>query len=125
VAQAGALVNPHRLARGLARVVRAQGVAIHERTPAVAFARDGGGHVVRTPRGRVRAERVLLATNAYQHRLAPLRSRVKPVWSYAMVSEPVPQAWLEALPWPGRNGFVEACNFILFEPLTAENRLLI
>ncbi|HEU4702106.1 MAG TPA: FAD-binding oxidoreductase [Conexibacter sp.] len=125
VAQAGALVNPHRLARGLARVVREHGVPIHEQTPAVAFERDGARHVVRTPRARVLADRLLLATNAYQHRLAPFRSRVKPVWSYAMVSEPVPQAWLEALPWPGRNGFVEACNFIVFARLTAENRLLI
>jgi glycine/D-amino acid oxidase-like deaminating enzyme len=123
--QAGALINPHKLARGLARVVRDSGTPIYEQTPAVALGRVGSHHVIRTPQGRVLAERVLLATNAYQHQLPAFHRQVVPVWSYAMVSEPVPEEWIEALPWPTRNGFVEARNFILFARLTAENRLLI
>jgi glycine/D-amino acid oxidase-like deaminating enzyme len=125
VEQAGALINPHKLARGLARVVRDAGVEIYERTPAVALERAGARHVVRTPQGTVSADRLLLATNAYQHQFSEFRRQVKPVWSYAMVSEPVPEAWLRELPWPERNGFVEVCNFIVFARLTATNRLLI
>jgi glycine/D-amino acid oxidase-like deaminating enzyme len=121
----GALVNPHRLARGLARVVRAQGVAIHERTPAGDLARTSRGHVVTTPHGRVTAERLVLATNAYQHQFAPFHRKVKPVWSYAIVSEPLTQERLAQVHWPDREGFVEARNFILFGRLTAQNRLLI
>ena len=122
----GALVNPHRLARGLARVVRAAGVTIHERTPATRFeVAPGGGHVVTTPRGRVTAPKLVLATNAYQHRFPAFRNQVKPVWSYAMVSEPLDDARLAELPWTDREGFVEATNFIVFGRLTAENRLLI
>jgi glycine/D-amino acid oxidase-like deaminating enzyme len=122
---AGALVNPHRLARGLCRVVRRQGVEIHEQTPAVALGRTAAGHVVGTPRGRVTAERLVLATNAYQHQWAPFRNQVKPVWSYAAVSEPLTAEQLAQVHWPGREGFVEACNFIVFGRLTAQNRLLI
>lgn len=125
MAQAGALINPHKLARGLARVVREAGIEIYERTPAIALERAAQRHVVRTPRGRVLADRVLLATNAYQHRFPRFHRQVVPVWSYAMVSEPVPERWIDELPWPARGGFVEACNFILFARLTAENRLLI
>jgi glycine/D-amino acid oxidase-like deaminating enzyme len=121
----GALVNPHRLARGLLRVVRAAGVEVHERSPAIEVGREGGARSVRTPHGRVLADRLVLATNAYQHQWQPFRSRVKPVWSYAMVSEPLDEARLEQVHWPGREGFVEACNFILFGRLTAQNRLLI
>jgi glycine/D-amino acid oxidase-like deaminating enzyme len=73
----------------------------------------------------VTADRVVIATNAYQHRLPAFRRAVKPVWSYAMVSEPIPDRWLDELPWAGREGFVEASNFIVFARLTAENRLLI
>jgi glycine/D-amino acid oxidase-like deaminating enzyme len=121
----GALVNPHRLARGLARIVRAQGVNVHERTRALAIERTTGGHVVTTPLGRVRAPRTLLATNAYQHQWAPFRRALKPVWSYAIVSEPLTDAQLAMVHWPHREGFVEARNFIVFCRLTADNRLLV
>jgi glycine/D-amino acid oxidase-like deaminating enzyme len=84
-----------------------------------------GGYLVRTPQGRVRAERLVLATNAYQHQWRPFRSRVKPVWSYAMVSEPLDERRLEQVHWPQREGFVEARNFIVFGRLTAQNRLLL
>jgi glycine/D-amino acid oxidase-like deaminating enzyme len=67
----------------------------------------------------------VLATNAYQHRLAAFRRQVKPVWSYAMVTEPIDPARLAELPWTEREGFVEACNFIVFGRLTADDRVLI
>lgn len=120
----GALVNPHRLVRGLARVVREQGVGIHEQTPALAIGRDGAKHVVTTPRGRLVADRLLLATNAYQHQWRAHRDAVKPVWSYVVVSEPLTEDQLARVHWPDREGFVEARNFITFGRLTADNRLL-
>jgi glycine/D-amino acid oxidase-like deaminating enzyme len=121
----GALVNPHRLARGLARVVRDQGVHVHERTRASMLGRVNGRHAVTTPSGRVLADRLVLATNAYQHQWASFRRRLKPVWSYAMVSEPLSDEQLARVHWPGREGFVEARNFIVFARLTADNRLLL
>ena len=121
----GALVNPHKLVRGLLRVVRERGVDVYEGTPGVAFERVGGGHLVRTPGGRVRSQRLVLAANAYQHWLPGFRRKVKPVWSYAMVSEPLDDERLGEVHWPGREGLVEARNFILFARLTADNRVLI
>ena len=53
---------------GLCRVVREQGVEVHEGTPALTLERAGGRHAVTTPRGRLVADRLVLATNAYQHR---------------------------------------------------------
>jgi glycine/D-amino acid oxidase-like deaminating enzyme len=120
----GALINPHRLARGLARVVTDHRVHIHEQTRATAVARAPGGHQVTTPEGTIRAPIVVLATNAYQHQFAPFRRKVVPVWSYAAVTEPLTGEQLRMVHWPGREGFVEAGNFIVFGRLTAENRLL-
>jgi glycine/D-amino acid oxidase-like deaminating enzyme len=121
----GALVNPHKLARGLAQVVRDHGVEIHERTPALSLERVAGEHVVTTPLGRIAAGRLVLATNAYQHRWTPFHNRVKPLWSYAMVSEPLSDQQLARVHWPEREGFVEACNFIVFGRMTEGHRLLL
>lgn len=122
---AGALVNPYKLARGLLRVVSEQGVAVHEQSRAISLERSAAKHVVTTPLGRVTADRLVLATNAYQHQWTPFRHQVKPVWSYAAVTEPLSDGQLAQVHWPEREGFVEARNFILFCRLTADNRLLV
>lgn len=121
----GALVNPHRLVRGLSRVVRGQGVPVHEHTPALAMSRNGSRHVVHTPSGTLTADKVLLATNAYQHQFVPFRRKIKPFWSYLAITEPLTDDQLARVTWPGREGFVEARNLIVFGRLTAQNRLLV
>jgi glycine/D-amino acid oxidase-like deaminating enzyme len=121
----GAMVNPHKLALGLRRVVRQQGVTVYEGTPALAVGGVGGAREVRTPAGRIVADRLVLATNAAQHQWAPFRNRVKPVWSYAAVTEPLSDEQRARVAWPEREGFVEARNFITFCRWTAENRLLV
>ncbi|MGX1772619.1 NAD(P)/FAD-dependent oxidoreductase [Nocardia brasiliensis] len=120
----GALINPHRLARGLYRVVTAAGVQVHERTQALRVQAAPAGYQVTTAQGRVTASRVLYATNAYQHQFAEFRRKVVPVWSYAAVTQPLTDAQLRQVRWPDREGFVEAGNFIVFGRLTAQNRLL-
>ncbi|MFI5780688.1 NAD(P)/FAD-dependent oxidoreductase [Nocardia sp. NPDC051570] len=120
----GALINPHRLARGLFRTVTAAGIAVHEQTRALSVESTAVGHVVRTPHGRVTATTLLYATNAYQHQFAEFRRKVVPVWSYAAVTRPLTEQELGAVHWPEREGFVEAGNFIVFGRLTAGNRLL-
>jgi len=121
----GAMVNPHRLSRGLSRVLRQMGVGIHERSPALDVRATASGHSVVTPAGRLSAPRLLYATNAYQHRFAPLRAMVRPFWSYAAVTEPLTGAQLGQVHWPGRQAWVEARNMVLFGRLTAQNRLLV
>jgi glycine/D-amino acid oxidase-like deaminating enzyme len=121
----GALVNPHRMARGLSRVLREMGVGIHEQSPALDVRRSPAGHTVVTPGGTVRAERLVYAANAHQHRFAPFGSMVRPYWSYAAVTEPLTEEQLAEVRWPGREGFVEARNVVLFGRLTAQNRLLV
>jgi glycine/D-amino acid oxidase-like deaminating enzyme len=121
----GALVNPRRLTRGICRVVREQGVPVHEGTPALSIERTSAGHVVTTPRGRIVADKLVVATNAYQRQFDRFRDKVKPTWSYAVVTEPLTDEQLAQVRWPGREGFVEARNVILFGRLTRHNRLLI
>ncbi|MFC4376067.1 NAD(P)/FAD-dependent oxidoreductase [Nocardia halotolerans] len=120
----GALINPHKLARGLHRVVTEMGVHVHESTKVLEVNRTSRGHVATTPLARVTAPNVLLATNAYQHQFSQFKHKVAPVWSYAAVTEPLTDKQLAQVNWPDREGFVEAGNFIVFGRLTAGNRLL-
>ncbi len=82
--------NPLAYARGLADVASAQGVCIHEQSPAIALGREGQGWRVRTPGGDVLAREVVLACGGY---LAGLRrdvdAGVLPIATYVMVTEPL------------------------------------
>ena len=105
----GALLNPLKLARGLARTLTDElGVRIWERSPATEIA---PGRVA-TEQGEIAAETVIVATNAYQHRFRRFRSRVLPIWSYAMVSEPLSGDQLGRVDWPDREGWEDKRNFI-------------
>jgi glycine/D-amino acid oxidase-like deaminating enzyme len=116
----GALLNPQKLARGLARVVGELGVRIHERSPALEI--DSGR--VRTELGEVLAPKIVVATNAYQHQLPQFGSKVVPLWSYAMVSEPLTDGQLGRVVWPSREGFEDKRNFITIGRFTADNRVV-
>jgi len=120
----GALVNPYRLARGLARVVRGQGVPIHEQTPVTEVTKVGDQWHVRTPHGTVRAAQVVLATNAWQLAFPEMYARQMPVWNYLMVTEPLAPDRLAEVAWPGREGVANSLSFSTAARLTPDNRVL-
>ena len=67
----GGNLQPLGYARGLARTAIGLGAAIYGESPAVAIDREQGLWRVRSPEGEVRADRVVLATNAYTDDLWP------------------------------------------------------
>jgi glycine/D-amino acid oxidase-like deaminating enzyme len=67
---------------------------------------------------------VVLATNAYQHHFRQFRDKVIPLWSYAMVTEPLSDEQLSRVSWPGREGFEDKRNYITIGRPTADNRIL-
>jgi glycine/D-amino acid oxidase-like deaminating enzyme len=87
----GGRINPLGYARGLAAAAIGAGAVVHTRSPVTGIERDEGpsaGWVLTTPRGRLRAGRVVLATNAYTE-AGPwpgLRRTVVPVRSYQMAT---------------------------------------
>lgn len=85
-------IDPYRAALGLAAAAGQRGAAIHERS-AVARIRAGRKHVeVRTARGAVLADAVVVATEAPIPDLRALRRHLHPVQSYCVVTEPLPAA---------------------------------
>ncbi|HKY95230.1 MAG TPA: FAD-binding oxidoreductase, partial [Kiloniellales bacterium] len=87
---APATIHPGKLARGLRRVALAKGVRLHEQTPMRRLER-GARPVVTTPRGRIRAKRVVLAINAWSLAFPELRSGILVITSDDMVTAPAPE----------------------------------
>ncbi|MFD9465220.1 NAD(P)/FAD-dependent oxidoreductase [Streptomyces sp. NPDC060027] len=119
----GALVNPFRLARGIARVVREKGVTIYDKSPCLRV-EPGVRPTVITTGGRVTADKVVLATNVHMDAFPPFRKKVVPIWTYAMVSEPLTDAQLARVRWPGREGMVEAKSLLTCARFTHDNRVM-
>ncbi|PWF47678.1 NAD(P)/FAD-dependent oxidoreductase [Massilia glaciei] len=82
--------HPLKYARGLARALDDVGIGVHERSKVVRIAPDGGGWLVKTARGQVRARELVVCCGGYIERLYPrLASAVLPIATYVMVTEPL------------------------------------
>ena len=119
-----AILDPARLAWGLARACEARGVRIYEGTPVTALARSGAGVELRAPWGSVRASRAVLATNAFRPLLRRLRFHVVPVYDYALMTEPLSEAQLDSVGWPRRQALADAGSMFHYYRLTEDQRIL-
>jgi glycine/D-amino acid oxidase-like deaminating enzyme len=123
------MLNPAKLARGLARVARERGAVLHERTRATGLERVAGGVRVATVAadgapGEIRARHAVVATSAYSGWLPRLRPLFVPVYDYVLVSEPLTPAQREAIGWRNRQGLADANNQFHYFRLTADDRVL-
>nr|WP_246336757.1 FAD-binding oxidoreductase [Flexivirga oryzae] len=119
-----AMLDPARLAWGLADAAERLGVRIVEQTPVRELHKADGGIELVTERGTVRAERVALATNIFPPLLQRLRLFCVPVYDYVLVTEPLSGEQLAAIGWQHRQGFGDSGNQFHYYRLTADNRIL-
>ncbi|MET4808275.1 FAD-binding oxidoreductase [Limibacillus sp. MBR-115] len=84
-------MHPLKLVYGLVRAARGQGAVIFRDTPALGLDKDGGRHVISTPRGLVRARHLVISTNGYtvEGLFPKLRHRLLPVMSNIVVTRPM------------------------------------
>jgi glycine/D-amino acid oxidase-like deaminating enzyme len=120
------LIDPARLAWGLADAARAAGVGIYERTrvtrlePAVT-----GGVRATTADGRTLiARRAVLATSAFPPLARAIRRYVVPVYDYVLVSEPLDAERRASLGWQRRQGLTDLGNQFHYYRLTSDDRIL-
>ncbi|MEV4323847.1 FAD-dependent oxidoreductase [Microbispora rosea] len=119
-----AMVDPARLAWGLRDVCVRLGVRVFEHTPVRSLHDDGVALELETPKGRVRAGRVALGTGAFPPLLRRLRHFLVPVYDYALMTEPVPDALLAEIGWRNRQGIGDSANRFHYYRLTDDNRIL-
>jgi len=128
----GGLVDPRgaglhvgKFVKGLAESAARLGVTIHEKAPVEEVRRlDGTRHELVTPRGVVRADRVLVATSGYTSR--PFRwqqVRIAPVGSFIVVTEPLGEEVCDEL-MPSRRMASDTKNLLYYFRITPDHRLL-
>jgi glycine/D-amino acid oxidase-like deaminating enzyme len=110
--------------RGLGRAAERAGVTIHEHAPVQRRTRVGSGHELQTPRGRMQAEQVLLATGAYTRRPFHWHQvRIAPVGSFIIATEPLDPAVCDDV-LPTRRMASDSKNLLNYFRITPDNRLL-
>ena len=119
-----AMVDPARLAWGLARACERLGVRVFENTRAESITEHAGRLVVRTPYGSISAPRVVLGTGAFSPLLRRIRAYVVPVYDYALMTEPLSREQLASVGWRSRCGIGDAANQFHYFRLTRDNRIL-
>ena len=119
-----AMVDPARLAWGLARACERLGVRVFENTRAESITEHAGRLVVRTPYGSISAPRVVLGTGAFSPLLRRIRAYVVPVYDYALMTEPLSREQLDSVGWRSRCGIGDAANQFHYFRLTRDNRIL-
>ena len=83
-------LNPAKWVAGLLRAAQRSGAIVQGHTPVVHLSRASSGHEAQTPRGKVLARDVLLATNGYTSKaFRPARRRIVPIPSFMIASEPL------------------------------------
>ena len=117
-----ATVQPALLARGLRRLAIARGVTVHERTPMVSLDRSAG--VVSTPGGSVRADAVVLATNAWLAGVPELRRSLAVVSSDVVATAPMPDA-LRASGWTGGEAISDSRLMVRYWRVTPDGRVVL
>ncbi len=100
-------IHPAKFHRGLLRAALGRGIPVVTHAEVAVLTREGVEFTAKTPKGGIRANKVLLATNGYT--TGGFRSymrRVFPVPSYLIATEPLPPDLIAHLA-PGRRMMVE------------------
>jgi len=114
----GATVQPARLVRALRRAALAAGVVIHERSPVVSV----DGTTLRTARGELRAEEVVIATNAAAASWPASRS-VAVFRSAIVLTDPIADL-NERVGWENGEAISDARTYLNYFRPTKDNRVL-
>ncbi|MCP9957578.1 MULTISPECIES: NAD(P)/FAD-dependent oxidoreductase [Streptomyces] len=126
----GAVADPHcatlqpaKLVRGMRRVALDQGVRVHEHTPLTALRRENGATLAVTRHGTIRADRVVLAINAWAGRLEELAGHMVTVASDTVLTVPVPDR-LDAIGWRDATSVCDARKRLNYYRTTPDGRLV-
>jgi glycine/D-amino acid oxidase-like deaminating enzyme len=119
-----AVVDPARLAWGLALAAERRGVRIAEHTRLTGLRRRTGGVEATTSTGTVRAREVALATNVFPTPLRRSRWSVVPVYDYVLATEPLTGEQLDAVGWDPAVGVADSGNRFHYYRVTPDRRIL-
>jgi putative aminophosphonate oxidoreductase len=116
-----ATVQPALLVRGLRAAALELGVRIYEGTEALGFTRERP-LVVDTPSGRLTADKLVVAMNAWAAALPELRRALVVVSSDIVATPPIPDRLAE-IGWTGGEGITDSQMMVAYYRTTADGRI--
>jgi glycine/D-amino acid oxidase-like deaminating enzyme len=131
----GATLHPARLVRALRHAALDAGVRVYEQSPVLRI--EGGGASasrassapgsaaprIRTAHGSIRADAVVVATNAWMTGWRPVANRVTNMGSWVILTEPAPDV-LEMIGWTGHEAIIDGRTFLHYFRATDDGRVL-
>lgn len=118
----GGSLHPARLARGLRRAAIKRGAQVFERSPVEAIHADAGVWV-KAERGKVSAEQVVMAANAWMAHLPDFRRDTFICSSDLVATSPTPDRF-EQLGWTGEEVSFDAKAMLFYWRSTADHRVV-
>ena len=116
-----ATVQPAILARGLRRAALEAGVRVFEHTRVRSFSRSRPV-AVRTDRGTLTAQRLVIASNAWAAGIRELSRRLVAITSDMVITAPVPDR-IRALGWTGGECITDSQMMVDYYHVTREGRV--
>ena len=117
-----ALLDPARLAWGLADACERAGVRLVEGTPVTGLTK--GPLTLTTPYGTIRPRQVALGTNAFPSLVRRLRFHTVPVYDHVLMTEPLSAEQRDAVGWHRRQGIGDSANRFHYYRQTDDHRIL-
>lgn len=121
------VLDPTKHVRALKRLAEAAGAEIYENSPVTTFKLRHGGVEVLHREGRIKAERIVIALNAWTHLFrgpSKLKSRQRPVWTSQVVTEPLSAAVWDKIGWAARESIVDNRKLMHYFRRTACGRIV-
>ncbi len=118
------ILDPAKLAWGLADAAERLGVTIFENTEITSLRSSSAGVTATSGFGQIDTPKVILATSASPSLLRRLRFYTVPVWDYAIMTEPLTAQQRASIGWEGREGLADCGPRFHYFRLTADDRIL-
>ena len=122
--QRSGTVHPAKLAWGLKRTALSLGVRIYEHTPMTGVEDNGSTLTIVTHDGRIKAPKVLFATNAWNAGHKNIKKRIVSVRDRVLATEPLTEEQLSRLGWKNRQGIYDTRTQLNYTRLTRDNRII-
>jgi len=120
----GAILNPAKLSRAMKRVVEEIGVEVRERTVVTRITPGKINHVD-TELGEIRAPILVIATNAYSHKIGFFKDRIFPIGVFQIATEPLSKDQMASIGWGNRQGLSDMRRMFSYLILTKSDRIVI
>ena len=119
-------INPLKLAWGYQSLARQSGVKFHIGSPVTQWEQQNNKTILHTPKGKVTAKKVVIATNGYtpNHFHSSIDNRTLPVLSQIIVTEPLTESQLSETKFQTGNVVMDTRALKYYFRKLPDNRIL-